>query len=115
MLDIYEVRAKIEDDRKDNPHVFGYDTLLPKFRQTKHEHICISDFSTNIGSFIIFSDFDKKDLIGVLFSKTTLQDTRDKMNEHKKMVEATGGIVLYDYTKNENVFVNGQLQAKNSG
>ncbi len=112
LLKVYEARTNFENERKDNPHVFGYDTLLPNFRQTHLEYICISTFTTNIGSFIIFSDFDRQDLIGVLFSKTTLSQIRERMNEHKRLVELTGEKVFYDYAENENVFINGQLQSQ---
>lgn len=107
LLDIYEMRAKFETERKNNPHVFGYETMLGNFRKTKHEHICISSFTTEVGSFIAFSDFGKTDLIGVLFSTTTLQNSRDIMNEHRKMVESMGKTVQYDYTANEALFKNG--------
>ena len=113
MLNIYETRFKIENDRKDGRHVFGYDTMLPNLRNTKHESICISDFTTKIGSFIIFSDFNKKDLIGVLFSKTTLQLKSEKMNKLSTEVKASDG-ELYELVQNENIFINGLLEVAES-
>lgn len=109
ILRIYEIRSKIEEDRKDNQHVIGYDKLIPKLRAASYKHICISSFGTRNGTFVVFSDFAKIDLIGVLISKTTLQNTREKMEEHRKMVEAYWGEVDYDYTKNQKVFINGRL------
>ena len=113
LLNIYETRFKIENDRKDGRHVFGYDTMLPNLRNTKHESICISDFTTKIGSFIIFSDFNKKDLIGVLFSKTTLQLKSEKMNKLSTEVKASDG-ELYELVQNENIFINGLLEVTES-
>jgi hypothetical protein len=75
ILDIYEVRASTEammqkhNIRKESTTVTGYDTLLPRLRATKQENICISDIETPYGSFIIFSDFERTELIGVLVSK----------------------------------------------
>jgi hypothetical protein len=110
LLDVYETRYSFESLRKDNPHVIGYETLLPRFRSTTHQHICISNFSTTIGTFIVFSDFHRTELIGILLSKTTIQDTRGKMDAHKQMVESSGQKVIYDYSLSEKVFVNGQFQ-----
>ena len=70
ILDIYETRASIERMmRKDNPQVRGYDTLIPRLRATCQKHICISDLETNNGSFIVFTDFYRTELIGVLVSE----------------------------------------------
>jgi hypothetical protein len=110
LLDIYEIRAKMESELNANQKVIGYDTLLPELQKTKHDHICISVLTTNVGSYIIFSDFDKTDLIGILLSKVTLQDSRSAMAEHKKFVERSGQTVQYDYTANENVFVKGNFK-----
>jgi hypothetical protein len=110
LLDVYETRADFEKFfRKDNPHVVGYDTLLPNFRKTLHLNICISTIATNFGTFIIFSDFARTDLIGILFSKGTLQEERDTMIAHKTLVESSGDKAKYDYTLNEKRFMNGQL------
>lgn len=75
ILDIYEIRASTEammqkhSIRKDHSMVAGYDTLLPRLRDTKLEHICVSDIETPYGSCIVFSDFERTELIGVLVSK----------------------------------------------
>jgi len=114
LLNIYERREKFEKERQENTHVFGYDTLMPNLRATKQDFICVSSFMTEVGTFIVFSDFDRTELMGCLLTKTLLQQTRDKMNEHKRLVESTGNEVAYDYEQNENVFVNGQLQFKES-
>jgi hypothetical protein len=51
---IYGTRASIEkmiqenNIHKDNSKFPGYDTLLPKLRETTQEHICISGFETSI-------------------------------------------------------------------
>lgn len=110
LLDTYETRADFEKSfRKNHPHVVGYDTLLPNFRRTMHLHICISTVTTDFGTFIIFSDFGRTDLLGILFSKNTLKEKRDKMMAHKMVVESLGDKIRYDYTLNEKIFINGQL------
>ena len=75
ILDIYKVRASTEsmmqkhNTRKDNSQVVGYDTLLSRLQNTRHKHICISDIDIADRSYIIFSDFERTELIGVLVSK----------------------------------------------
>ena len=73
LLKIYEHRSNYGGD-----HVIGYDTLMPIFRKTEHAHICISDFTTLRGSYIVFSDFSRSDILGVLFSKTNLDEVKAK-------------------------------------
>ncbi len=96
LLRIYEIRGQTEKERAENPHVTGYDTLLPALRQTNHKYVCISDFCTYKGSLMAFSDFDRIDLIGILFSKTTLLEIRLKMEGSE------------DYK--EHIFIEGRLQ-----
>jgi hypothetical protein len=112
LLDIYETRYGFENLRQDSPHLVGYDSLLPGFRSTTYKHICISNFATSLGTFIVFSDFNRTELIGILLSKTTLQDTRGKMDTHKQLVESSGQQVNHNYRLNERVFVNGEFQAR---
>jgi hypothetical protein len=74
-LDIYETTASIENMlqkhniRKDKSKVLGYDTLIPNLKSTNQKHICISAFQTAKETFIILSDFDRTELIGVLLSE----------------------------------------------
>ena len=110
LLRIYEIRGQIEKDRQDNPFVFGYDSLLPALRQTKHGHVCISAITSEKGTYVIFTDFNKTDFIGLLKSKQTLTEIRDKYRQHKELVEQSGQELLYDYEANKNVFINGQFQ-----
>jgi hypothetical protein len=79
ILYVYERRAQMESER-DNAFVEGYVELLPALRQTGHEHICISLIDTSKGCYVIFTDFGKSDLIGVLKSKRTLNEIKGHMD-----------------------------------
>lgn len=100
LLKIYEMRGKMEEElRKGNSFVIGYEKLLPVFRQTKHEFVCISNVITNQGTYIIFSDYAKQDLIGILKSKRTLDEIRDRNED-----------MPTEYRYREYVFAKGILQ-----
>ncbi len=73
LLKIYERRGGYE-----NNSIIGFDSLLPRIRKTIHADICISEFLTNFGTYIIFSDFNRDDLIGVLVSKIPFQESKQK-------------------------------------
>ncbi len=60
----YELRAELLTDLS---YLAGHTVLLAGLRKTKHAHICISVFTTEAGTFTIFSDFEREDLIGALY------------------------------------------------
>lgn len=64
VLAAYELRAELLTDVRS---VSGYAVLLAELRKTKHTHICISIFTTEGGTFTLFTDFDRKDMIGALY------------------------------------------------
>ncbi|HLP51148.1 MAG TPA: hypothetical protein VK154_09720 [Chitinophagales bacterium] len=104
LLGTYEIRGRIEEElRRENPFVVGYKELLPAFRQTKHDFICISDITTQQGSYLIFSDYAKQDLIGILKSKRNLEEIRAVEKEN----EANG---MEQYKSASFVFIKGVLQ-----
>jgi hypothetical protein len=111
LLSVYKFRARNVDELRLN-HVIGFETLLPELENSAHSYICISEFCTPVGTFIVFSDFSRTDLIGVLFSKTTLKEVKDKKDEHIRMIENFGQSAEHGYTLDENIFLNGQLQLK---
>ncbi len=94
ILQIYSSRAEFEDDfRPKLPYVLGYEELLPKLRTTDLKYINICNITTETGTFIIFTDYDYTEFIGILHSQNTLSEIRDKMK----------GSEYYS----ENVFFNG--------
>jgi|GEM_PF-1340992 len=107
ILGAYEIRARIDSKAKDNPFISGYDMLLPHLRETKHEHICISSFLSNIGGFLVFSDFDRQDLIGLLCTKNTLVDMRNRIAENKRKADAGESVPQYNYNESKTLFING--------
>ena len=79
IVQIYNRRAKLEETRKDDPFVVGYDSLLPILNSTDVNTINISSVKSDSGSFIIFSDMNYTTFIGILKSKMTLTEIRNKM------------------------------------
>lgn len=63
VLAAYELRAELSAD----PSIAGYALLLAGLRKAKQTHICISVFTTEAGTFTVFSDFDREELIGALY------------------------------------------------
>ncbi|WP_431215071.1 hypothetical protein ACQ86N_10270 [Puia sp. P3] len=61
----YELRAELAG-RGGGPAV-GFAALLEGLRKTVCSHICVSVFITEAGTFSIFSDFDREELIGALY------------------------------------------------
>lgn len=109
-IGIYKDKADMEKYlRPDSPFVLGYDMLLPALYSTDIEEVCISSIHTDIGAFIVFSDFGFNRFIGILKSKRTLSEIREKYLQHKKQVEAMGAKVLYEYSEEGMVFRNGKL------
>jgi len=66
VLAAYRLRAELSPDRN---AFAGQALLLAGLRKTKYAYICISIFITEKGTFTVFSDFDRKELIGALFTR----------------------------------------------
>lgn len=101
VLGIYEVRGQIEEDRKDNPFVIGYNELLPNLRKTLHEYIDITHITSEKGSYVIFTDYDKTDFIGILKTNRTLAEVRAVTQYNKEQ---------HNLKDDEVVFINGRLK-----
>lgn len=71
VLAAYELRAELSVGNHLNA---GYVHLLEGLRKAKHTHICVSIFITEEGTFTVFSDFDRKELIGALFAPGTPEE-----------------------------------------
>lgn len=97
---------------RNSEFVKGFEEVVPKLNQTKFNNIGISNITSNYGNYLVFTDDNKKNFIGILKSKRTLTEIRDKYRHHKKLVEQMGESVLYDYEEHEIVFYNGILQKK---
>ena len=60
----YELRAGLAGGRRGDS---GFAALLEGLRKTEYSHICVSVFITEAGTFSVFSDFGREDLIGALY------------------------------------------------
>ena len=81
ILKTYTIRGKLEERRFEHPFVFGYDKLLPALEKTEVEKVNVSSITTEVGTYIIFSDLNYSEFIGILKSKRTLSEVRAKMND----------------------------------
>jgi hypothetical protein len=109
LLSVYEHRHKMHEVLR-IVGIEGWEPLLSRLREAQHEHICISGIISHVGTYLVFSDFAKKDLIGILKSQVTLDKIREENRAHKARVEANGHRVLTDTEANENVFIGGRLR-----
>ena len=109
-MSIYQLRWKHEKHRENNQFVFGYEELIPNLIKTKFNNICISNIISEKGSYIIFTNDKKTEFIGILKSKRTLREIREKYFEHKKIVGDSGEKIIYDYESYEIIFENGILK-----
>ena len=80
-FEVYNFRASMEAERTGEKYVTGFELLLPQLKATQHEFIKISDFATAKGTYIIFTDFEVKDFIGILKSNRTLDEIRGKFKK----------------------------------
>jgi len=81
ILKTYITRGKLEERRFENPFVLGYDKLLPALTETEIEKINISSITTEVGTYIVFSDLNYDEFIGILKSKSTLSEVRERMKD----------------------------------
>jgi hypothetical protein len=64
VLAAYRLRAEMGKGRE---HAEGYRELIAALKKTTCTHICVSLFVTEAGTFTVFSDFGREQLIGALF------------------------------------------------
>ena len=112
LLNTYKLRWKHERERENNQFVYGYEELIPELSKTKFNNICISDITSEKGSYILFTDDNKTEFIGILKSKRTLGEIREKYYKHRELVEKSREKIIHDYESNEIVFVNGIFKDK---
>jgi hypothetical protein len=101
ILSLYELRYKIA---KGNPNekMDDWEILLGGLRKTKSAHVRISSIVSAHKSFLIFSDFDGKELIGILAGETGFVEIISDADENKS---------LNPYEVNERqIFVGGLLE-----
>jgi len=81
ILNVYKQRFKMEKKlRPENHFVVGYDKLLPSIEKSKSEFINVSSITSELGTYLIFSDYEYSDFIGILKSKRNLTEVRERMN-----------------------------------
>ncbi|MBX9852878.1 MAG: hypothetical protein K2X86_14130 [Cytophagaceae bacterium] len=81
IFEVYNFRASMEAERTGEKYVTGFELLLPQLKTTQHEFIKISDFATSKGTYIIFTDFEVKDFIGILKSNRTLDEIKARFKK----------------------------------
>ena len=81
ILNVYNQRFKIEKKlRPENHFVIGYDKLLPNIKKSKSEFINVSSIMSEFGTYLILTDYEYSEYIGILKSKRNLTEVREKMN-----------------------------------
>jgi hypothetical protein len=81
ILDVYKNRFKMAQELyPDSDFVIGNDELLPNMEKSKLEYTNVSNITSENGTFLIFSDYEYSDFIGILKSKRNLTEVRERMN-----------------------------------
>ncbi len=90
LLSGYKARFEIENAlRSENHFVIGYDQLLSSLENSKLDFVNVSTITTMNGTYLIFSDYDYLEFIGILKSKRTLAEVREKMKNLRNYKEKT--------------------------
>ncbi len=83
-----------------NEFVEGYDEVLSNLEHAHANEFTITGIDSAHGAYLIFSDLERNNLIGVLKSKRTLTEIRKKYSDHEALV----GHENMKYGRTEHVF-----------
>lgn len=87
---IYKIRSTVlPHDKGKEPYIIGYNQLLPKLENSELPYCNVNSLSTQLGTYIIFSDYEYKHYFGILKSKQTLNELRDIMKNSPYYQEKT--------------------------
>jgi len=96
ILDVYRNRFDLENKFRPNDNfVIGYKDLIPSLESSKLEFVNVTQITSELGTFLIFSDYEYTEFVGILKSKRTLSEVRLKM----------GNSIYYK----EKIFKNGKI------
>lgn len=90
ILFIYSRRQDIEKGfQADKPWVIGYDKLIPTLQASTQNFVNVNTLSTHQATYIVFTDYNYQEFIGILKSASTLGRKREKMGNSGYHVEST--------------------------
>jgi hypothetical protein len=79
LIDVYSTRQSIQQEINKNDFVDGYSATLLNLKNTEFAEIDIVNYHSDNGTFILFTDKKRKAIIGLLKSKRTLTEVRNKL------------------------------------
>ena len=103
LIDVYSTRQSIQQEINKDNFVDGYSETLLNLKNTKFTEIDIVSYNSDNGGFTLFTDRKRKTIIGLLKSRRTLTEIRDKFKE--QIESAT------NYRTRENLFIKGHLKS----
>ncbi len=90
IYNVYKLRYGMEKSlRPDNHFVIGYKDLLPNLEKSQLEFINVSSIMTEKGTFLVFSDYDYTDFVGILKSNRNLYEIKEKQKGFEHMDKST--------------------------
>ena len=90
IYNVYRMRFGLEKNlRPENHFVIGYKDLLPRLEKSELEFINVSSLMTKNGGFIIFSDYEYSEFVGILKSKRTLDEVKEKQKGFEHLYKST--------------------------
>jgi hypothetical protein len=80
IFDVYKHRNKMAKELyPENNFVIGYEELLPSIEKSELEYINVSNITSEFGTYLIFSDYEYSNFVGILKSKRNLTEVRERM------------------------------------
>jgi len=102
LIDVYSTRQSIQQEINKDNFVDGYSETLLNLKHTEFTEIDIVSYNSDNGGFTLFTDRKRKTIIGLLKSRRTLTEIRDKF---KEQIDSTT-----NYRTRENLFIKGHLK-----
>lgn len=106
LISQYEVHLSINEKKKEKNLIKLHNHFLENLRKTDINYICISSILSETGSYLIFSDYEKKELIGILKYNKTLTEIRESFDNHNNLLAKYN---CAPHERKTNIFVNGLL------
>ncbi|RYE58641.1 MAG: hypothetical protein EOP48_03085 [Sphingobacteriales bacterium] len=112
ILAIYKIERQLASSQQGSFAELAYDLLLKNLSITSQTHIAISEIITDRGTYKVFTDFDRKVLLGVLISQVTLQQEQEKIQKAKEMASIINVPIGIDDSRVKHLFHNGSYQGE---
>jgi hypothetical protein len=78
LVSVYTIRQEVEEHVLNSKFETGYDEVLHNLEESELQKFVTSSFITHAGSYVLLTDDEKSQLIGILKSTGTLAEAKQK-------------------------------------